>query len=314
LKIIGEKKIAVCDMADTTVRIRPHDQRCEILNQFWDISDNLHGPIRVCQLSVTNRFRFELDNTWRVRIVHQPACQPARLPGGLAGWHPVTPEHHFAMKILANLCGSSQQIVPTNLDQIIEATTDDLRECLLALKEAQETIKTSLEGKAILDRCKDEPPRQRRARLEQNAELVSSNWQSFHGWSAGRLHRLLLSPKPDVLFVVANDGVRDCLRDRMTESRVSNGCLTILRQLLPEDTPLVQRLAGPEEEDSEHAGTQRTHSVHEELPLVVPQKRAWPFDDPVDYEIEQPGRRVQKHKHHRLTHRQRQSTASNKHP
>jgi hypothetical protein len=208
---------------------------------------------------------------------------------------------HFAMTIQATLSGSSQQIALTNLDQIIEATDDDLRECLVALNEAQETIKTSLQVKAILGRCKGEPPRQRRARLEQNAQLVSHDWQSFHGWSAGRLHRLLLSSIPDVTLVVANEDVREYLRDRMIETPVSNGVLTILRTFLPEGTPLIRRLAGLEEEGSKHADTQCTYSVHEELPLSVPQKRDWPFDDPASFEIKETGRRVQKTKHRGFT-------------
>lgn len=208
------------------------------------------------------------------------------------------------MKILATLGESSQQIAPAHFDQITEATNDELRECLVALKEAQETIKTSLEVKAILDRCKEGPPRQRRIRLEQNVELISSNWDSFHGWSAGRLHRLLLSPKPDVILIATNDGVRDCLRDRMAETPVSNVFLTTLRKLLPEETPLVQRLAGPEDEDTKCAAPQRTYSMNEELPSSVPLKRDWPFDDSVNFEPEQQGRRVLKHKQRGLTYRQ----------
>jgi hypothetical protein len=166
--------------------------------------------------------------------VHQPACQPARLPGGLASCQFRTPFRHGDTS-------NPERIEPADrtYEQIIEATDDDLRECLLALKEAQETIKTSLEVKAILGRCKEDPPRQRRARLVQIAGLVSSNWQLFHGWSAGRLHRLLQSPKPDVDLVVAKVGVRDCLRDRMTETLVSNHSLTVLRTVLPEETPLI---------------------------------------------------------------------------
>jgi hypothetical protein len=242
--------------------------------------------------------------------VHQPGRQAGWRAGGLAAWHP---EHHFAMKILTTLSGSSQEIAPEKLNQIINATNDDLRKCLVALKEAQETIETSLKVKAILVRFEEDPPRQRPARIRENAGLVSSNWRSFHGWSAGRLHRLLLSTKPDIIWVIAESGVRDCLRNRMTETPVSNGLLTTLRKFLPDGTPLIQILAAAEEEDRKRADTQRTYSVHEELPLLVPQKRDWPFGDSVDFEIDQSGRRVQKHRHRRLTYRQRQSTASNSH-
>jgi hypothetical protein len=149
------------------------------------------------------------------------------------------------VQILVAFNGSTLQLTPTNLIQIVAAQDDELQACLAALQDAQQTVRTGLAVKAILNRSRGIPPRHRRARLEYNLQLVGSHWQLFQEWTASRLHNLLLCTKPDIDLIVKDGAVRKCLERHMKGTHISTSFLRNVRAILQESkTPLLEKLQG----------------------------------------------------------------------